>query len=178
MNHLAMPLALAACLIHAQPPGSVRAPRTRPIPPIFATLDTNQDGVIDATELANASAALKKLDRNRDGRLTPDEYRPPRPDGAVPPPGARAEPAARKDGPGAGGSSGRAGAGMDATRPPRPPIDLTLDENGDEIIDAGEISRAPLLLKKLDANRDGKLSPEECLPKRPSNPDPKPADRP
>ena len=39
----------------------------------------NGDGILDAKEIANAPAALKKLDRNNDGRLSPDEYRPPRP---------------------------------------------------------------------------------------------------
>lgn len=178
MNPMALTLVIAASLLHAQPHGPDRAPRTRPLPPLFVALDANQDGVLDATELANAVAALKKLDRNRDGRLTPEEYRPPRPDGAEPPPGARAEPAARKDGPGPGGNPGPAGAGKDAKRPPRPPIDLVLDENGDEIINAGEIARAPQLLKKLDANRDGKLSQEECLPKRPARPDAKDVGRP
>lgn len=41
--------------------------------------DANKDGVIDATEIENASAALKKLDTNSDGKLTPDELRPQRP---------------------------------------------------------------------------------------------------
>jgi hypothetical protein len=35
--------------------------------------------VIDDTEITNASAALKKLDKNSDGRLTMEELRPPRP---------------------------------------------------------------------------------------------------
>ena len=52
----------------------------RPLPPpIVAALDANHDGVIDAQEIANASAALKSLDRNGDGILTPDEFMGPRP---------------------------------------------------------------------------------------------------
>jgi Ca2+-binding EF-hand superfamily protein len=47
-------------------------------------LDVNHDGVIDSNEIANASAALLTLDKNHDGKLTPDEYMPPRPNG---PPG-------------------------------------------------------------------------------------------
>ncbi len=54
----------------------------RPMPPIIAALDTNGDGVIDEKELANATASLKKLDKNGDGKLTMDEIRPPRPGGA------------------------------------------------------------------------------------------------
>jgi len=51
----------------------------RPPPPLESALDANGDGVIDADEIANASAALKKLDKNGDGKLTPDEYKPQRP---------------------------------------------------------------------------------------------------
>lgn len=41
--------------------------------PVMAALDTNHDGIIDATEILNAPAALLTLDSNHDGRLTPDE---------------------------------------------------------------------------------------------------------
>jgi hypothetical protein len=54
----------------------------RPPPsPLMEALDANHDGIIDADEIANASAALKKLDKNGDGKLTPDELRPHRPQG-------------------------------------------------------------------------------------------------
>jgi hypothetical protein len=46
----------------------------RPMPLIIGALDANHDGVIDADEIANASAALKKLDKNGDGKLTRDEF--------------------------------------------------------------------------------------------------------
>ena len=46
-------------------------------PPLETALDTNADGVIDAGETARASASLKTLDKNGDGKLTSDEYRPP-----------------------------------------------------------------------------------------------------
>jgi hypothetical protein len=39
----------------------------------------NHDGVIDADEIANAPAALRTLDKNGDGKLTPDEFAGPRP---------------------------------------------------------------------------------------------------
>lgn len=56
-----------------------------PVSPLVKALDVNGDGVIDASEIANAPAELKTLDKNGDGQLTPDEYRPHRPHG--PPPG-------------------------------------------------------------------------------------------
>jgi Ca2+-binding EF-hand superfamily protein len=43
--------------------------------PVIAALDANGDGVIDANEIANAPAALRKLDKNGDGKLTRDELR-------------------------------------------------------------------------------------------------------
>ena len=72
-----------------------------PMPAIIKALDVNHDGVIDSNEIANASAALKTLDKNGDGKLTRDEFMGPRPqrppggpngqsqgtDGINPPPG-------------------------------------------------------------------------------------------
>jgi hypothetical protein len=60
------------------PPGAPGFRPHRPSP-IIAALDANHDGVIDETEIANASAALKTLDKNGDGKLTMDELMPPRP---------------------------------------------------------------------------------------------------
>jgi len=73
-------------------PGGPGGPRHHrpPPPPLFAALDANHDGVIDENEIANASAALKTLDKNGDGKLTMDELMPPRPpwrEGAGRPPG-------------------------------------------------------------------------------------------
>jgi hypothetical protein len=81
-------------------------PMMRPMP-IIEALDQNKDGTIDASEIAKASEALKKLDKNGDGQLTPEEYRP------------------RPGGPGPGGQGGRGGGGGPRGggegRPQRPP---------------------------------------------------------
>ena len=88
--------ALLAAAQDGPPPGSDNGPRRAvrvdtavpavpedivPCPsPLMMALDANHDGVIDATEISNAPAALKTLDKNGDGKLTQDELRPQRPD--------------------------------------------------------------------------------------------------
>lgn len=62
-------------------PGGPGGEGRRPVPPLMNALDANHDGTIDETEIANASTALKKLDKNGDGKITPDEIRPVRPEG-------------------------------------------------------------------------------------------------
>jgi hypothetical protein len=82
----------------------------RPMPAIVTALDTNHDGVIDADEIANASAALKKLDKNGDGKLTRDEYLG-KPPGGRPPMG----------GPGGPGGPDGQGGGSQNDGPQGPP---------------------------------------------------------
>ena len=66
--------------------GAPRRMGHRPPPsPLMRVLDANGDGIIDEEEIANAPASLKKLDKNGDAKLTPNELRPP-----LPPPGERA----------------------------------------------------------------------------------------
>ena len=61
--------------------------RRMPIHPLMAALDVNKDGTLDEQEIGNAVAALKTLDKNGDGKLTPDELRPPFPPGGERGPG-------------------------------------------------------------------------------------------
>ena len=79
----------------------------RPPPsPLIEALDVNHDGIIDATEIANAATELKTLDKKGDGKLTRDEFCPPRPPGmsdgnpdAGPPQGPPPDDAPNGDGP-------------------------------------------------------------------------------
>ena len=78
-----------------RPPGGDRqgAPRDGgrgepgrpPMPnPLVAALDKNGDHEISAEELQEATASLLTLDKNKDGKLTDDEMRPPHPEGRGP----------------------------------------------------------------------------------------------
>ena len=82
--------------------------RQMPLPAIIKALDANNDGVIDADEIAGASAALKKLDKNGDGKLTRDEYLGKPPGGGRPPMN------------GQGGPEGQGGPGNDGPQGPPP----------------------------------------------------------
>jgi hypothetical protein len=42
-----------------------------PLMALMGALDANHDGIVDADEIANATEALKKLDKNGDGMLRP-----------------------------------------------------------------------------------------------------------
>ena len=92
----------------------------RPIPPLMAALDANHDGEIDEAEIKNASEALRKMDKNGDGKLTLEELRPRRPDGvgeAAPRPEGDADRVApRKERGGDAGDGSRT-----PRRGPRPP---------------------------------------------------------
>lgn len=167
-------LAASAGITAAQPDGPPPSDRDRPLPrregppgdpamrgprlvlPLFQALDTNGDGVIDANEMTNALAVLKKLDKNGDGILTLDELLPPPPEGKAAP---------RPDGP-----PPKAGAGDSSRRPPVPPIIAVLDTNNDGVIDADEIANASAALKKLVKNGDGKLTVDQLLGPLPSGP--------
>jgi hypothetical protein len=132
---LALALGLPAVTLLAQdgnpPPAGERPPRgggsqpggrQRPVPPLMAALDLNHDGVIDAEEIAQASASLKKLDKNGDGKLTMDELRPTPPqgqDGAQRGPGGPGGDGPRRRGPKGEGAP----EGDRPEKPQRPPAE-------------------------------------------------------
>jgi hypothetical protein len=92
--------------------GEEGAPPRRFPNKMFDALDTDEDGEISKKELAKAVASLKKLDENRDGKLTTDEVTPTF--GSFTPGGGNfGRPAGAGEGGrgGAGGFGGAAGAG-------------------------------------------------------------------
>ena len=56
-------------------------------------------------------------------------------------------------------------------RPPPSPVITALDLNHDGVLDADEIAKAPVSLKTLDKNGDGKLTKDELRPPRPARGD-------
>ncbi len=99
-------------------PGGPRGEGMRPPMPLIAALDKNNDGVIDAAEIANASAALKALDKNGDGQITRDELMPPRPEGFEGRGPVDVQGAGEGRGPAEGRGPGRGRPGPDRQRPP------------------------------------------------------------
>lgn len=106
--------------------------------PVVAALDTNGDGIIDETELANAVASLKKLDKNGDGKLTQDELRP-------------------------AGMGGRGPGGPGGANPEELVTRLMqFDKNGDGKLAKDELpERMQGLLDRADTDKDGFLSKDE-----------------
>lgn len=163
----------------------------RPMPPLHAALDANHDGTMDADEISNASAALKTLDKNSDGKLAREELMPARPEGGRPDgvrpeggPGKRQGPGGqggdqqrppREPGQGGFGQGGQGGPGHGGPgqggpgqgQRPMPPMVSALDANHDGTIDETELGNATAALKTLDKNSDGKLTREELMPARP-----------
>lgn len=115
--------------------------------PIFAALDTNGDGVIDAQEIANAAASLKKLDRNGDGKITEDEVRP------------NFE---GRGGPGGRGPGGRGAPGANADE--MVSRLMAFDKNGDGKISKDELpERMAGMMERGDLDKDGFLSRDEIV---------------
>jgi len=94
--------ALVATAIAQQPGGGGRG--GPPPDPIREALDTNHDHQLDADEIKNASTSLLKIDKDGDGSLNHDEFRPPMPPRFQGPLGREGEGDARR---GPGGQSGR-----------------------------------------------------------------------
>jgi hypothetical protein len=133
---------------HRRGGGREARPPMPPEPPVLALFDADRDGEISEDEIANASEVLACLDRNGDGRITAEDSRPQR--GGNQRPNQKGEP-----------------KGPPPDGRPVPPLVAGLDADHDGKISAKEIESAPESLKKLDANGDGELTPEELRPHGP-----------
>ena len=74
--YLVIAAAIIASSVNVNAQDAERAERRAQGNPLFATLDANKDGTIDAQEITGASAALRKLDKDGDGKVTRQEIRP------------------------------------------------------------------------------------------------------
>ena len=118
--------------------------------PVLAALDADKDGVISRSEINNAAAALRKLDKNGDGELDAEEMRPTRSEGG------RSRGGAPDGGPGGerGGRSGGAGGMMDRI--------MSQDKNQDGKLSKDEVDERMLpMFDRLDANSDGAIDKSE-----------------
>lgn len=145
---LASLLWLGVSVSHSQdgPPGGRRGgPRDMlRMLPVMVALDADGDGTLSTAEINNASAALRKLDKNGDGQLTEDELRPNFPGG----PGGR--------GPGDPGAASGPSADEIVKQL------LEFDQNSDGQLAKSEVpERMHGLFERGDANHDGVLSKDE-----------------
>ena len=116
--------------------------------PIIAALDADKDGEISESEITNAVAALKTLDKNADGKLTREEILP-----AFRGPG----------GPGGfPGGPGRPGGGPDPELMAKRIMEM--DKDGDKKVSKDELpERMQPMFARADANEDGFLTQDELL---------------
>lgn len=148
---------------------------------IMAALDADKDGALSASEIANAAAALKKLDKNGDGKVSQDEIkakldeiRPPRREG-----GGR-----RRGGGGFGGfdrenflnrvmghdknADGKVSA---KELPERMAGLLRADKNGDGLLERSELQSLFQSLGNRNRGRGGPGGNREGRPARPARPE-------
>lgn len=107
--------------------------------PLMMALDADGDGEISSREIDGAVAALKKLDKNSDGKLTMDELVPEGMPGPLGPGGPNVDPAEMVK------------------------RMMMADANNDGFIDQDEMPERmkTMMLGRADTNQDGKLSKEE-----------------
>ncbi len=125
--------------------------------PIMAALDADGNGEISAAEIDGAVAALKKLDKNSDGKLTAEELMPE--GGMMGGPGGFGGPGG-PGGPGGFGGPGGPGGGFD----PAAMVErlMASDQDKDGFLTKSEIpERMQTMLERADADKDGKLSKDE-----------------
>ena len=162
-------------------------------PPLFRIFDADGNNELSAEEISNADQVLKKLDKNEDGKVTPDEFRP---SGGRPgqqgramqgPPNGRqgqdgrsgngrgGQQAGRSGGArgaqqgGRGGQAGQQGGGGRRGDPAQADAQfakqmMELDANQDNLIGSDEIpSHMQTAFKLADADKNESLDEKELL---------------
>ncbi|WP_417734543.1 hypothetical protein [Rosistilla oblonga] len=146
------------------------APRLPPIP-ILEALDSNGDGMLDATEIEQAAKALKSLDRDNDGVLSFQEMMPaPRGDRGPGGPQGRGDRPEMRDGQGRPDGEGRRprpeGEGNRRGGNPEQFVEriMKLDKDGDGKLSGEELpERMRAMLSRADVDGDDALSKEELM---------------
>ncbi len=165
------------------PRGAAEPGRMMRMRPLVAALDADKDRSISAEEIENASAALKMLDKNGDGKLDLSELRP-NFVGDPGPPRRDARRSPRRDGRremdrnsrgrgGRGHADRRGGQPQEHSTHERGPRDassmmerlMKLDQDDDGALSADELTKLPergqRLMKIADIDEDGSLSSDE-----------------
>ena len=153
-----------------------------PMPPLFALLDTNHDGVIDAEEIVNAPMVLSRLAKHTGGKLTLRDFgRPPMRgemgNGGGPGPGPRGDRDGERGPDRFGPLPGGRDRNLDGRPGPRPPMREDRDDQrgpdrfgpppgGDDRNQDGRPGQRP----PMREDRDGERGPDRFGPP-PGGPD-------
>ncbi|MBS32969.1 MAG: hypothetical protein CMO68_00995 [Verrucomicrobiales bacterium] len=129
--------------------------------PIMTALDADGNGEISAEEIENAVAAIRKVDKNKDGKLTAEELRP--------------NFAANRSGRGDSGNSDRSGVPLTQPLKPLPPVAKQIEGvSTREILQLfgakgrhggteRELANYRRVFGFTDADRDGRHSKKEYI---------------
>ena len=157
----ALAVVAVATAAAAQPPAggpTDRGPGGPPHDPLRAALDTDGDHELSADEIKNASAAIAKLDRNGDGRIDNEEFRPPRPPG---PPREGSDGPRLREGRRPPGDGARPAGGPRGPSPERfVERALSFDADGDGKLDKSEMEKfAAAMQQRMRGGRGGPGGP-------------------
>ena len=134
-------------------PGGPGGPAGPPPNAMFEAIDTDGDGTITMRELRKAVVALKKLDANKDGKITLAE--------TMPTPGGLGSGGPAGFGSRTGIGNGPASGFSGDPRPVGPDL-MQYDRNGDGQLSPNEVPTQMMgLVRGSDQNGDGKLDARE-----------------
>jgi hypothetical protein len=166
--------ASAASLPANAAPGDQPAQQPRPAPLraqiMFNLIDTNGDGAIDATEAAALEKAIfAALDTNKDGKLTPDEFRQvtaalgggARGGPGMMRPGMRGGPGMFRPGWHRNGPDGQRQGALPGDQQPGGPDGQQFGQNDDGMQPGDDAAPQPRDFASLDKNGDGVVTPDE-----------------